>query len=52
MQTESNYAVQASSEGNERQLRLDISEKEEINRCMLNLKREIGIQMRAMKSAT
>lgn len=49
---ELNYAVQASSEGTERQLRLEIEEKESINRYMLNLKREIGIQVRAMKPIT
>lgn len=49
---ELNYAVQASSEGTERQLRLEIEEKEAINRYMLNLKREIGIQVRAMKPTT
>ena len=49
---ESNYAVQSSSDDSERKLRLKIEEKEAISRYMLNLKREVGIQVRAMKPLT
>ena len=45
-----NYAMQASSDEIERRIRLRIEEKGTIKRYMLNLRREIGIQVRSMKS--
>ena len=46
---ELNYAVHASSEESERRITLKIEEKQLINRYMLNLRREIGTQVRLRK---
>ena len=43
-----NYAAQAPLEESERRIALKSEKKQAINRYMLNLRREIGIQVRSM----
>ena len=46
---ELNYAVKASSKESERRIALKLEEKQAMNRYMLNLRREVGTQVRSMK---